>query len=229
VPTASELEIVNASSFATSTTSSPNNNRTSKQTYKVNVTYDMAALQYSDVYPSLADWWSAWISEYVNDSSGAPRLLIRFEDLLFHAEYVMSQIIECAHGSTISMNSSSSDSTADGTSLLSLLKPYDYKLTKAKTHGRSTDFLGAIFQYARQDTKRSGGMTAQDLVFARGGGANGGDDDNEEDSSRSNDNNKTSSRTTAPLYPKLMQMFSYTHPPANTPLRIQYRLMNAPS
>jgi hypothetical protein len=220
VPTPYELKIVNdSSSFATTTTHLGNSTKTQK-TYQVNVTYEMAELQYSDVYPSLADWWSEWIAAYVD--SPTPRLLIRFEDLLFHAEYVMAQIIECAHGSLDSGTDMSFAASQSSSSALSsgLLKPYDYKLTKAKTHGRSTDFIGAILKYARHDTKRSGGMTAQDLAFARGDDINDGNMNNAPSSNRS---------TAAPLQPRLMKLFSYNHPPANTPLRIQYRIMNEPS
>jgi hypothetical protein len=226
VPTSHELKIVNGTIFF-GYNDKENVVYKKTKTYKVNVTYEMAEpqFQYSDVYPSLADWWSEWILTYVgNDddslssaSTSSPRLLIRFEDMLFHAEYVMAQIIECAYGSINSTASSSS-------SWSSLLKPYDYKLTKAKTHGRSTDFIGAIMKYARQDTKRSGGMTPQDLAFARGDY----NDSNSRNDSSSN-NNSSGNSSTAPLHPKLMQMFSYTHPPANTSFRIQYRLMNVPS
>jgi hypothetical protein len=48
-------------------------------------------------HPSLPDFWNAWNDEYVhNRTSSFPRLVVRLEDLVFHAEKVVPQLCECA-------------------------------------------------------------------------------------------------------------------------------------
>jgi hypothetical protein len=48
-------------------------------------------------HASLAHFWNAWNDEYVhNRTSSFPRLVVRLEDLVFHAEKVVPQLCECA-------------------------------------------------------------------------------------------------------------------------------------
>ena len=44
-------------------------------------------------WPSLAHVWTSWYQEYLH--ADFPRLIIRFEDLLFHTEAVLEEIKEC--------------------------------------------------------------------------------------------------------------------------------------
>jgi hypothetical protein len=44
-------------------------------------------------YKSLAHVWSEWYREYLD--ADFPRLIVRFEDLIFHAPAVLEQIREC--------------------------------------------------------------------------------------------------------------------------------------
>jgi len=53
---------------------------------KVNVTY----------HESLAGLWNDWYSQWIDVTF--PRLIIRFEDLLFHAEEVVGQVCTCGGG-----------------------------------------------------------------------------------------------------------------------------------
>eukprot|EP00934_Nitzschia_sp_Nitz4_P008239 Nitzschia sp. Nitz4//scaffold37_size175936//13709//17211//NITZ4_002025-RA/size175936-snap-gene-0.253-mRNA-1//-1//CDS//3329549725//8229//frame0 len=45
-------------------------------------------------YDSLAHYWKQWLEGYLN--ADYPRLIVRFEDMQFHAKEVMSAICECA-------------------------------------------------------------------------------------------------------------------------------------
>ena len=47
-----------------------------------------------DVFPSLPHYWSDFYRQYWKDSK--PRLFVRHEDLVFHAEEVIRQVAACA-------------------------------------------------------------------------------------------------------------------------------------
>jgi hypothetical protein len=47
-------------------------------------------------YTSLVDMWNVWYKDWYDVSF--PRLMVRFEDLLFHAEDVVSQVCACGGG-----------------------------------------------------------------------------------------------------------------------------------
>lgn len=47
-------------------------------------------------YESLAHLWNVWYEEYVH--ADFPRLVLRLEDLLFHAEETITQVCECGGG-----------------------------------------------------------------------------------------------------------------------------------
>jgi hypothetical protein len=47
-------------------------------------------------YTSLIDFWNTWYGEW--HDAEFPRLMIRFEDLLFHAEETITKICECGGG-----------------------------------------------------------------------------------------------------------------------------------
>lgn len=96
--------------------------------------------------PSLADLWSTWNQEYVE--SDTPRLIIRYEDVLFHAEKVMSLISDCTG--------------------VPLSRPgeYMYRAKKAKAHGKSTDLAMALRMYGSEEG-RYGSMSPEDVSYSR--------------------------------------------------------------
>ncbi|KAL7496055.1 hypothetical protein ACHAWT_006345 [Skeletonema menzelii] len=47
-------------------------------------------------YDSLLELWNRWYTEWM--AADFPRLMVRFEDLLFHAEVTITQICDCAGG-----------------------------------------------------------------------------------------------------------------------------------
>lgn len=89
--------------------------------------------------------WSMWYQAYFN--ADFPRLMIRFEDTLFHAEKVMQIVNEC-------VGSSESEIT-----------PFLYHLGKSK-RGPSSDFPTALGKYG-SERGRYDGMAEVDREYAR--------------------------------------------------------------
>jgi hypothetical protein len=52
---------------------------------------------YEDVFDSLAHLWNGWYYQYWKEAT-YPFLIVRFEDLIFHARNVTTQICHCAGG-----------------------------------------------------------------------------------------------------------------------------------
>lgn len=52
---------------------------------------------FEDVFDSLAHLWNGWYQQYWKDAA-YPFLMVRFEDLIFHARNVTTQICHCAGG-----------------------------------------------------------------------------------------------------------------------------------
>ncbi|GKZ01254.1 hypothetical protein MPSEU_001076400 [Mayamaea pseudoterrestris] len=80
---------------------------------------------YRDHYESLAGLWSEWNRLWLDYSR--PRLMIRFEDFLFHGEYIMQTISECTG--------------------ISMHQDFRYQLEASKPHGQSSDLYGALVKY----------------------------------------------------------------------------------
>jgi hypothetical protein len=57
----------------------------------IHIKYDV---DYRRKYESLPHLWNEWYSVYVNSSF--PLLLVRMEDLVFHAERILPKVCECA-------------------------------------------------------------------------------------------------------------------------------------
>jgi hypothetical protein len=103
-------------------------------------------------HDSLAHFWNDWYNEYAKATF--PRVIVRFEDLIFHAKEVTTAVCECAGGE---------------------MKKQDfmYIVDSAKkglgAHGKlsqRTSFIEAIIRYGK-DTGRLSGMTPEDIEFAR--------------------------------------------------------------
>jgi hypothetical protein len=88
---------------------------------------------YEDVFDSLAHLWNGWYHQYWKEAD-YPFLLVRFEDLIFHAKNVTTQICHCA-GGTIRTD-----------------RPFFYIVESAKAgpgHGRKEDRTGMIQAWIR--------------------------------------------------------------------------------
>uniref|UniRef100_A0A7R9ZLF0 Sulfotransferase domain-containing protein n=1 Tax=Craspedostauros australis TaxID=1486917 RepID=A0A7R9ZLF0_9STRA len=98
-------------------------------------------------WPSLIHYWNDWYRSYVSEAD-FPRLIIRFEDTLYHGEEVMRQVCECAGAEP--------------------LKPFTYLVDNAKSDHKQAknDFAAAVLKYGNEDG-RYRNMTSDDLTFAR--------------------------------------------------------------
>jgi hypothetical protein len=130
---------------------------------------------FTDVYESLADLWSSWYQAYLD--ADYPRLIIRYEDTLFHAEQVVQQVVSCAGlaPTMSSVRSASSDAAflQSGMSSTRTSDPreyhrrlFRYRVERGKDHGNSSDFVSAILKYGKKDGRYQG-MVPRDLRYAK--------------------------------------------------------------
>lgn len=126
------------------------------------------SLHETDEYDSLADMWTEFYKEYRD--AAFPRLIIRFEDLLFHREHVMAKIVECVTGvespsalSARAFDEHQSRAAKAGSWLHG--EPIKYRLAPVKDHGRSSDLISAVIKYGTS-RGRYAGMATEDLRYA---------------------------------------------------------------
>lgn len=100
--------------------------------------------EYKQEYESLASMWSQWNRAYFE--ADFPRLIVRFEDVLFNAERVMNSVAECAG--------------------LSVRHPYRAMLRPSKGHGDSSGLLSAMLKYGT-DKGWSTGFLPADLEYSK--------------------------------------------------------------
>ena len=91
--------------------------------------------------------WSEWHQPYLD--TDIPRLIVRFEDFLFHRERILQQIAECATGPQWNFS-----------------LPVKYRLASVKGHGDSSDLVSAVIKYGTS-RGRYVGMATEDLRFAK--------------------------------------------------------------
>jgi hypothetical protein len=101
-----------------------------------------------ETYASMADLWTEWNLQYLD--ADFPRLIVRFEDYLFHTRRLFDIILECA-----------------GIPPLPQEQPFVYHTEPAKVHGgASIDFVEAIIKYGTAHG-RSKGFSDADLEYAQ--------------------------------------------------------------
>jgi len=108
---------------------------------------------YTRRWPSMSDLWSSWYREYL-DHPDMPRLMIRFEDLLFHTEAVLEQVRDCVGAEWRH-------------------SAFQYQAAPAKTHPYFAKYkppsslVSAMIKYGWDNRERRvGSMTEADLEFA---------------------------------------------------------------
>jgi hypothetical protein len=100
----------------------------------------------TDSFESLASVWTNWNRQYVFNNASYPRLVIRYEDLLFHAEHLFQKISECAGISTITAR-------------------FKYQVGAAKKHGKPSGMLDQIAKLVNA-TGRTAGLSSLELDYA---------------------------------------------------------------
>jgi hypothetical protein len=107
----------------------------------------------NDTYDSLAHLWNDWYHQYWKDAD-FPFLMVRNEDLIFHAENITTQICQCAGG------------------VIRTDQPFSHcvkaaKELRNKAVGKDlTDMVEAWMNYGREQPIR-GGFDKRDYVAAR--------------------------------------------------------------
>jgi hypothetical protein len=117
----------------------------------LNVTVKYKEMAYFD---SLADYWTEWYEQYLH--ADYPRLMVRFEDLQFHAREMVDAICQCA-----------------GAVPRDKAGGFSYVVDSAKSfgpgHGSNqlpkTNMVSAMIKYG-SDEHRLDGLTKEDMEFA---------------------------------------------------------------
>lgn len=116
------------------------------------INVDVVYKEFTNNHTSLVGFWNDWYNEYVN--APFPRLIVRFEDIIFHPRYVTKLACECAGGE---LNKT----------------PFRYITDSAKkgaaAHGKKserTGYVDALIKYGTE-AGRYTGMEPADLEYAR--------------------------------------------------------------
>lgn len=116
----------------------------------LNVTVKYRELAYFD---SLADYWTEWYEQYLH--ADYPRLMVRFEDLQFHARDMIDTICQCAGAVPRDKD-----------------KAFGYVVDSAKSFGPGhggklpkTTMVSAMVKYG-SDEHRLDGLTKEDMEYA---------------------------------------------------------------
>jgi hypothetical protein len=99
------------------------------------------------VWPSLVDFWSDWYNQYMK--ADYPRLIIRFEDLIFHQKQLVATVCECA-GAVPKEDS------------------FSYVVSEGKwgaAHQKSSNLISAMIKYGSTKS-RLASLTREDLEYA---------------------------------------------------------------
>ena len=99
----------------------------------------------ADTYGSLADLWSEWYRDYFR--AEFPRLLVRFEDVVFRPEQVIRSIAKCVKIPLKNEN-------------------YQYILKRSKWHGNPANLIQAMQRFGTENG-RYGDLQDNDLRYAR--------------------------------------------------------------
>lgn len=116
----------------------------------VNVTVRYAV--FDQHHESLVHFWNDWYRDYVK--APFPRLIVRFEDLIFHPKSVIKAVCECAGGE------------------MNLQKPFKYIVDSAKKgsahgqEGQKTSYVDALVKYGTE-VGRYKGFEMPDLEYAK--------------------------------------------------------------
>ena len=122
-----------------------------EKTYKVWVRYNPDPRYYD----SMAHLWSEWYQDWID--AEFPRLMIRFEDLIFHTESVVEQVCSCAGGKAYEgpfkyiQDSAKGDKQSvhkGGNGLVKSIQKYGYPANRVKS------FQSEDLEYAKDNLSR---------------------------------------------------------------------------
>ena len=134
---------------------------------------------YIRTWPSLVEMYNEWYNEYVVNAQNISRIIIRFEDLLYHTEYIINAIRECAGAEwvhTTNVTSTIRDEYGHERVVVEERPVFQYTVSPAKTHPYfakykpPSSYLSALIKYGQEDAdgrNRYGSMSPADIEYAR--------------------------------------------------------------
>lgn len=125
------------------------NNATALVGVPLRVTYheNTGHVTYHD---SLAHFWNEWYGDYARNFSH-PRLIVRYEDLLFRPESVVKRVCSCVR---LDENNIAAD------------KPFLFKASNSKNDKGSNDLSAALRQYGSLARRLTTGYDDADVTYA---------------------------------------------------------------
>jgi len=128
----------------------PNNEEElSKNLRRPTVSVNVKFKDYVVKYTSMVDLWNTWYDDYVLKVD-FPRMIVRFEDFLFHTEEIVTQVCDCIGGemnSTFSYEADSSKPIPGASNLLTSVLKY------ANTDNRFKEFSEQDKEYAMKNLR----------------------------------------------------------------------------
>ena len=115
--------------------------------------FDVGFAKEKREFTSMVHFWNEWYGEYLDKRGEYPLIYIRFEDLVFHTEYVIRSLCDC-------IGCEAPDDTTEFVYLVESAKEY------AKVHSGLSGFVEAMIRYGNPD-KRLEGWTHADFNYAR--------------------------------------------------------------
>ena len=157
---------------------SNNNNDKPTQGSQVRIRWGPTG-NYIRSWPSLVEMYNEWYNEYVVNTQNISRIMIRFEDLLFHTEHVIDAIRECAgakwiHTTNVTTNIQHENGTV--TVAVEERPVFQYTVSPAKSHPYfiqykpPSSYISALIKYGQDDINgrnRYGSMSRADIEYAQ--------------------------------------------------------------
>jgi hypothetical protein len=119
-------------------------------------------------WASLVEMYNEWYMEYVENKVGISRLVVRFEDLLFHTEDVINEVRKCVGATWIHTTNVTEKDTSEEKPL------FQYAALPAKTHPYFAKYkppsslVSAMIKNGQDlsGTQRVGNMSPADIEYA---------------------------------------------------------------
>jgi hypothetical protein len=145
----------------------PSASRLGTKGSQVRITWGRAGI-FARTWASLVEMYNEWYMEYVENKIGVSRLVVRFEDLLFHTEYVVNEIRKCVGATWIHIANVTENDTFEAKPL------FQYAALPAKTHPYFAKYkppsslISAMIKNGQDPSgkQRVGNMSPDDVEYA---------------------------------------------------------------
>ena len=146
------------------TANEPNTILTEEQLQLHHFPLKIAYSNFTQHHYSLVHLWNEWFQNYRRQED-YPHIMVRFEDLLYFPDEVVTQICECAGGRLFNRNSTTGEPLP--VKMPSQSQKQNHK-SRVAANGKTqhTGYVDALIRYAQPST-RFQGMTTHDLQYAQ--------------------------------------------------------------